>query len=65
MVKISNASYKNEIHRVDNPFNEDSKSIIFCQAGPNFGGGMAGKYRKNGRKQGNLLLYKLGSGHVQ
>ena len=29
MVKISNASYESEIHRVDSPFNEDSKNIIF------------------------------------
>ena len=29
MVKISDASYENEIHRVDSPFNEDSKNIIF------------------------------------
>ena len=29
MVKISNASYENEIHRVDSPFNKDSKTIIF------------------------------------
>ena len=29
MVKISNAFYENEIHRVDSPFNEDSKTIIF------------------------------------
>ena len=28
MIKISNASYKNEIHVVDSPFNEDSKNII-------------------------------------
>ena len=28
MVKVSNASYKNEIHMVDSPFNEDSKNII-------------------------------------
>ena len=28
MVKISNASYENEIHMVDSPFNEDSKNII-------------------------------------
>ena len=28
MIKISNASYENEIHRVDSPFNEDSKNII-------------------------------------
>ena len=29
MVKISNASYENEIHMVDSPFNEDSENIIF------------------------------------
>ena len=29
MVKISNPSYENETHRVDSPFNEDSKNIIF------------------------------------
>ena len=29
MVKISNASYENEIHRVDSPFNKDFKNIIF------------------------------------
>ena len=28
MVKISNASYENKIHRVDSPFNENSKNII-------------------------------------
>ena len=32
MVKISNASYENEIHRVDSAFNEDSKNIIFFLA---------------------------------
>ena len=31
MVKISNASYENEIHLVDSVFNEDSKNI-FCLA---------------------------------
>ena len=56
MVKISNASYENEIHTVDSPFNEDSKNIIFFgQGGPNFGGGTVGKFRGNGQKQGNLL----------
>ena len=28
MVKILNASHENEIHRVNSPFNEDSKNII-------------------------------------
>ena len=31
MVKISNASYENKIHRVDSPFNEDSKNIILAR----------------------------------
>ena len=29
MVQISNASYENEIHKIDSPFNEDSKNITF------------------------------------
>ena len=29
MVKISNASYENEIHMVDSPISEDSKNINF------------------------------------
>ena len=61
MVKISNASYENEIHVVDSSFNEDSKNIFFGQGGPNFGEGTAGKFRESGQKQGNLLLCKLGS----
>ena len=48
MVKISNAFYENEIHRVDSPFNEDSKNLFFGQGGPNFGGGTVGKFRENG-----------------
>ena len=39
MTKIANASYENEIHRVDSSFNENSKNIIFGQGGPNFGEG--------------------------
>ena len=34
MVKISNASYENEIHRLDSPLNEDSKNIIFWPGMP-------------------------------
>ena len=34
MGKISDASYENEIHRVDSPFNENSKSIIFLPGRP-------------------------------
>ena len=63
MVKLSDGSYENEIHRVNSPFNEDYKNIIFFgQGGPNFGEGTAGKSKENGQKQGNLLLCKLGSG---
>ena len=64
-VKISNASYENEIHRVNSPFNEDSKNIFFCHGGPNFGGRRARKFRENDQKQENLLLCKLGSGQFQ
>ena len=31
MVKISNVSNENEIHRVDSPFNEDSKIYFFAR----------------------------------
>ena len=61
MVKISNASYENEIHRVDSPFNEDSKNIIFLAREALISGeGRSGKFRENGKKQGNLLLCILG-----
>ena len=62
MVKISNASYENEIDSIDSPFDEDSKNITFGQGGPNFRRETAGKSRENGQKQGNLLLCKLGRG---
>ena len=35
MVKISNASNENEIHRVDSPFNEDAK-IYFLPGRPKY-----------------------------
>ena len=63
MVTIPNASYENEIHRVDSPFNEDSKNnFFFGQGCPNFGEGTAVKFGENGQKQGNLVLCKLGNG---
>ena len=50
MVKISNASYENEVHTLDSPFNDDSKNIIFFgQGGPNFGGGTTGKFGEMAR----------------
>ena len=46
MIKFSSSLKLNEIHRVDSPFNEDPKNIIFFQGGPNFGGGTAGRFRE-------------------
>ena len=46
MVKISDASYEYETHRVDDPFNKDSKNINFWSGSPNFGGEKAGKFRE-------------------
>ena len=60
MIKFSSSFKLNEIHRVDSPFNEDPKNIIFFQGGPNFRGGTAEKFRENGQQQGHLLLCKLG-----
>ena len=37
MIKFSSSFKLNEIHRIDSPFNEDPKNIIFFQGGPNFG----------------------------
>ena len=62
MVKISNASYENEIHRVDSPFNGNSKNIIFlAREALIFGEGRSENLGK-WPKPGNLLLCKLGSG---
>ena len=59
MVRISNASYGNKIHRVDSPFNEDSKNIyVFCQGGPNFGGGTVGKFREIAKKNRKTYCYE-------
>ena len=41
--QISSSFKLNEIHRVDSPFNEDPKNIIFFQ------GGTAAKFRENGQ----------------
>ena len=59
MVKISNTSYENEIHKVDSPFNEDSKNIFFLAREALI---LGERRPENGQKQGNLLLCKLGSG---
>ena len=62
MVKISNASYENEIHRVDSPFNEDFTNMIFLAREALISG--EGRPENLGKwpQQGNLLLCKLGSG---
>ena len=44
MIIFSSSFKLNEIHKVDSPFNEDPKNIIFFQGGPNFGGGTAGNF---------------------
>ena len=49
MIEFSSSLKLNEIHIVDNPFNEEPKNIIFAQGGPNFVGGTVGKCRKNGQ----------------
>ena len=56
MVKISNASYENEIHRVDSPFNEDSNNIIFGQGGPNFGEGRPENLRKMAKNREPIVM---------
>ena len=44
-VIIFSSSFKfNEIHKVDSPFNEDPRNIIFFQGGPNFDAGTAGNF---------------------
>ena len=51
MIKFSSSFKLNEVHRVDSPFNEDPKNIIFFQGDPNFGGGTAGKLREMGNNR--------------
>ena len=51
MIKFSSSFKLNEIHKVDSPFNEDPKNIIFFQGSPNFGGGTAGKFREMGNNR--------------
>ena len=48
MVKIQNSLKENEIHRVDSPFIEDSKTYSFS-ARPEFRGGPARKIWENGQ----------------
>ena len=69
MVKISNASNENEIHRVDSPFNKDAKIYFFGQVGPYFGEKdwpqNLGKWPKTGKpivmqiREWSVLTYTL------
>ena len=54
MVKISNASFENEIHRVDSLFNEDSKNIFFCQEALI---SLEGKQENLGKMAKNIEIY--------
>ena len=56
MVKISNAYYENEIHRVDSPFDEDSKIKCFGQGDLNFGGRTASKFRKMAKNREPIVM---------
>ena len=60
MIKFLSSFKLNEIHRVDSPFNEDPKNIIFFQGGPNFGGGTAGKIYGKWAITGTSIVMQIG-----
>ena len=49
MIEFTSSLKLNDIHRVDSPFNEDPKIIIFSREAPYFGGGKAGKFKEIGQ----------------
>ena len=51
MIEFSSSFKLNEIHKVDSPFNEDPKNIIFFHGGPNFRGRNVGKFREIGQNR--------------
>ena len=56
MIKISNGSYENEIHRVDSPFNKDSKDILILAREVLVSGkGRPENLGKTAKKQGTHL----------
>ena len=56
MVRISNASYENEIRSVDSPFNGDSKMYSFVREALILGEGRPENLGKMAKNQENLLL---------
>ena len=62
MVKISKASYENQIHRVNCPFNEDSKMFFFFREALILGEGWPENLGKMAKNRETVLLCKLGSG---
>ena len=65
MIKFSSSFKLNEIHRVDSPFNEDPKNIIFFQGGPNFKGGTTGKFREMGNNRDIYCYANWGVGEFR
>ena len=60
MVKNSNTFYENEIHRVNSPFNEDSKNIIFLAMEALISGkGRPENFRENGPKTGKPIVMQI------
>ena len=58
-VKISNASYENEIHRVDSPFNEDSRNVIFLAREVLISGEGRQEYLGKWPKTGKLIAFQI------
>ena len=54
MIEFSSSFKLNEIHMVDNLFNEDPKTIIFFQEGPNF---RKGRLENLGKMDNNRNIY--------
>ena len=44
---------------MESPSDENSEKTHFCQGGPKFEGGIAGKFRDNGQQEENSSLHKL------
>ena len=60
MIKFSSSFKLNEIHRVDSPFNEDPKNVIFFREAIISGEGWSENLGKMGNNRDICLLCKLG-----